>query len=57
MSTHNVMFSWRNKQKISIIFYCLLRFYGPVNPKGSRRALSVYLITMHVLGRFSPLSG
>ena len=38
--------------------YCLfvLRFYGPVNPKGSCRARSVYLTT-RLLGRLSPLSG
>ena len=34
----------------------VLRFYGPVNPMGSCRALSVYLTT-HLLGRLSPLSG
>ena len=34
----------------------VLRFYGPVNPMGSCRARSVYLIT-HLLGRLSPLSG
>ena len=38
--------------------FCLfvLRFYGPVNPMGSRRARSVYLTT-RLLGRLSPLSG
>ena len=38
--------------------FCLfvLRFYGPVNPKGSCRARSVYLTT-RLLGRLSPLSG
>ena len=34
----------------------VLRFYGPVNPMGSCRALSVYLTT-RLLGRLSPLSG
>ena len=34
----------------------VLRFYGPVNPMGSCRARSVYLIT-RLLGRLSPLSG
>ena len=40
------------------LFVCLfvLRFYGPVNPMGSCRARSVYLIT-RLLGRLSPLSG
>ena len=38
----------------SILF--VLRFYGPVNPKGSCRARSVYLTT-RLLGRLSPLSG
>ena len=40
------------------IYVCLfvLRFYGPVNPMGSCRAWSVYLIT-RLLGRLSPLSG
>ena len=33
----------------------VLRFYGPVNPVGSCRAWSVYLIT-RLLGRISPLS-
>ena len=41
-----------------LICVCLfvLRFYGPVNPMGSSRALSVYLTT-RLLGRLSPLSG
>ena len=42
-----------------VFFFCfcfVLRFYGPVNPMGSCRARSVYLIT-RVLGRLSPLSG
>ena len=48
-------------QMLSIVHQeriCLfvLRFYGPVNPTGSYRALSVYLTT-HLLGRLSPLSG
>ena len=34
----------------------VLRFYGPVNPKGSSRVWSVYL-TARLLGRLSPLSG
>ena len=34
----------------------VLRFYGPVNPMGSCRARSVYLIT-RLLGRLSSLSG
>ena len=34
----------------------VLRFYGPVNPVGSCRVLSVYLTT-RLLGRLSPLSG
>ena len=34
----------------------VLRFYSPVNPLGSRRVQSVYLITF-LLGRLSPLSG
>ena len=34
----------------------VLRFYGPVNPRGSCRARSVYL-TWRLLGRLSPLSG
>ena len=34
----------------------LLRFYSPVNPMGSCRVRSVYLIT-RLLGRLSPLSG
>ena len=34
----------------------VLRFYGPVNPMGSCRVLSVYLTTRS-LGRLSPLSG
>ena len=34
----------------------VLRFYGPVNPKGSCRARSVYLTT-RLLGKLSPLSG
>ena len=39
-------------------FVCLfvLRFYGPVNPRGSCRARSVYLTT-RLLGRLSTLSG
>ena len=37
-------------------FLIVLRFYGPVNPKGSCRPRSVYLTT-HLLGRLSPLSG
>ena len=32
----------------------VLRFYGPVNPKGSCRARSIYLAT-HLLGRLSLL--
>ena len=38
--------------------FCLfvLRFYGPVNPMGSCRERSVYLI-ISLLGRLSPLSG
>ena len=40
-----------------LITVCLfvLKFYRPVNPMGSCRAWSVYL-TMHLLGRLSPLS-
>ena len=40
----------------SIFFFCVLRFYGPVNPMRSCRAWSVYLTT-RLLGRLSPLSG
>ena len=45
-------------KRMCTILVCLfvLRFYGPVNPMGSCRALSVYLTT-HLLGRLSPLSG
>ena len=39
-----------------IVFFFVLRFYGPVNPMGSCRARSVYLTT-RLLGRLSPLSG
>ena len=40
-------------REIFVFRICLfvLRFYGPVNPTGSRRARSVYLTTL------SPLSG
>ena len=43
--------------RLSVIKFVLfvLRFYSPVNPMGSCRAPSVYL-TMHLLGRLSPLS-
>ena len=41
---------------LSVMFLFVLRFYGPVNPKGSCRARSVYLTT-RLLGRLSPLSG
>ena len=34
----------------------VLRFYSPVNPVGSCRVRSVYLIT-RLLGRLNPLSG
>ena len=37
-------------------FFCVLWFYGPVNPMGSCRARSVYLTT-RLLGRLGPLSG
>ena len=40
----------------SLVCLFVLRFYGPVNPKGSCRARSVYLAT-HLLGKLSPLSG
>ena len=42
------------KEILFVLF--VLRFYGPVNPMGSCRALSVYLTT-RLLGRLSPLSG
>ena len=40
------------------VYVCLfvLRFYGQVNPMGSYRAQSVYLIT-RLLDRLSPLCG
>ena len=45
---------WKGYNERFLFF--VLRFYGPVNPKGSCRAQSVYLTT-HFLGRLSPLSG
>ena len=48
---------WKRHQVLTL--FCLLfvlRFYGPVNPMGSCRVLSVYLPTL-LLGRLSPLSG
>ena len=53
-----------NVNNIKRIGYCntvivclfVLRFYGPVNPMGSCRARSIYLVT-RLLGRLSPLSG
>ena len=46
MSTHNICFVEKKEMFV-------LRFYGPVNPMGSCRALSVYLIRL--LGRLCPL--
>ena len=40
----------------TVLFFFVLRFYGPVNIMGSCRAWLVYLIT-RLLGRLSPLSG
>ena len=61
-----IMVRYRFKQNANLVAHILshvvqvslfvLRFYGPVNPMGSCRARSVYLIT-HLLGRLSPLSG
>ena len=45
--------NWINKGHVCLF---VLGFYGPVNPMGSCRALSVYLTT-RLLGRLSPLSG
>ena len=45
-----------NKMQMPKELLFVLRFYGPVNPMGSCRAWSVYLIT-RLLGRLSPLSG
>ena len=61
-----ILFSIKNKKNIislsfaesahSMVSLFVLRFYGPVNPMGSRRAWSVYLTT-RLPGRLSPLSG
>ena len=58
----DTMHGWTDRSKtlcpstILQIDLFVLRFYGPVNPMGSCRARSVYLIT-RLLGRLSPLSG
>ena len=44
-----------NRRSLAILLF-VLRFYDPVNPLGSCRALSVYLTTL-LLGRLSSLSG
>ena len=50
--------AFRTFVQFMLIWFCrfVLRFYGPVNPKGSCRARSVYLTT-RLLGRLNPLSG
>ena len=57
--TQLLQVSWARILKLSqviALWLFVLRFYGPVNPKGSCRAQSVYLTT-RLLGRLSPLSG
>ena len=68
LPSSNIWKSWwlnffTHFQKLTSIFLnshlwslFVLRFYGPVNPFGSCRALSIYLTT-RLLGRLSPLSG
>ena len=47
---------WGERKMYESEDFFVLRFYGPVNPMGSCRVRSVYLIT-RLLGRLSPLSG
>ena len=49
-----ITFLWDARHNFSCLF--VLRFYGPVNPVGSCRMLSVYPTTL-LLGRLSSLSG
>ena len=51
----NNRWQWAGCIMVDVCLF-VLRFYGPVNPMGSCRARSVYLIT-RLLGRLRPLSG
>ena len=53
--THTVRALPTFHNMIAIVCLFVLRFYGPVNPKGSCRARLVYLAT-RLLDRLSPLS-
>ena len=53
-SFHSPIYPSKLLPSVFVLF--VLRFYSPVNPKGSCRAWSVYLTTL-LLGRLSPLSG
>ena len=52
--THSKLKQSQDLHDVKNLF--VLRFYGPVNPRGSCRARSVYLTT-RLLGRLGPLSG
>ena len=49
------LYNVASKSSLNVCLF-VLRFYGPVNPVGSCRARSVYLIT-RLLGKLCPLSG